>query len=83
MISTKTSKSPEKSRKVQRSPGKFREMDFGNKVRIKNTFKNTPEYELDTFCDIISHLIAKYRPDFLGISKIVGPDRTSPDFDAY
>ncbi len=54
IISTKTSKSPGKSRGGLRS---------GNKVS-QNTFKNTPEYDLDTFCDIISHLKSKYRPDF-------------------
>ena len=48
----------------------------GNKVS-QNTFKNTPEDDMDTFCDIISHLTSKYRPDFLGTSKI------GPDFDAY
>jgi len=31
-----------------------------------NTFKNTPEDVVDTFCDIISQtLTSKYRPDFL------------------
>ncbi len=36
---------------------------FGNNVS-QNTFKNTPEDDLDTFCYIISHLTSKYRPDF-------------------
>jgi len=55
IIYTKTSKSPRKSVGGLRS---------GNKVS-QNTFKNTPEDDLDTFCDIISHLTSKYRPDFL------------------
>ena len=62
IISTKTSK----------SPGLW----SGNKVS-QNTFKNTPEDDLDTFFHIISDLTSKYRPDFLGTSKI------GPDFDAY
>ena len=33
----------------------------------QNTFKNTPEDNLDTFCNIISHITSKYRPDFLGL----------------
>jgi len=52
----------------------------GNKVS-QNTFKNTPEDDLDKFCDIISHLTSKYRPDFLGLRKLLG--RTSPDFDEH
>jgi len=35
----------------------------------QSTFKNTPEVDLDTFCDIISHLASKYRPDFLETTK--------------
>ncbi len=46
---------------------------FQNKVS-QNTFKNTAEDYLDTFCDIISLITSKYRPDFLGTGKIVGPD---------
>ena len=45
IISTKTSKSPEKSRGGLRS---------GNKVS-QNTFKNTLEDDLDTLGDIMSH----------------------------
>ena len=74
MISIKTSKSPGKSREVR---GGLR---FGNKV-IQNTFKNTSENNLDTFCEIISHLTSKYRPDFMGLRKLL--DRTSPDFDEH
>ena len=40
----------------------------------QNTFKNTPEDDLDTFCDIISHLTSKYRPDFFYTFEISGPD---------
>ncbi len=58
IISTKTSKSPRKSRRAR---GGLRS---GNKVS-QNTFKNTPEDDLDTFSDMISHLTSKYRPDFL------------------
>jgi len=43
--------------------------------------KNTPEDDLDTFCDIISHFTSKYQPDFLGLRKLL--DRTSPDFDEH
>ena len=43
----------------------------GNK-ESQYTFKNTPEDDLDTFCDIISHLTSKYRPDFL---ELAGPIR--------
>ena len=57
IIPTANSKSPVKSGGLQK---------FGNKVS-QNTFKNTPEDDLDTFCDIISHLTSKYRPDFLGL----------------
>jgi len=68
IITTKTSKSPGKSKEVQgnpESPGKFGGgFRSGNKVS-QNTFKNTPEDDLDTFCDIISHLTSKYRPGFL------------------
>jgi len=42
-----------------------------------NTFKNTPEDDLDAFCDIISHLTSKYRPSFLGLRKLL--DRTDSD----
>jgi len=56
IISTKNSKSPGKSGSGLRS---------GNKVS-QNTLKNSPEYDLDTFCDIISHSTSKYRPDFFG-----------------
>jgi len=69
IISTKTSKSPGKSSGVQRSPGKSGGgLRSGNKVS-QNTFKNTPEDDLDTFCDIISHLTSKYHPDLLGLRK--------------
>jgi len=58
IISTKTSRGiPGKSRGGLRS---------GNKVSLI-TFKNTPEDDLDMFCDIISYLTSKYRPDFLGL----------------
>jgi hypothetical protein len=67
IISTKTSKSPGKSREVQGSPGW---------TSVQNIFKNTPEHDLDTFCDIISHLTSKYRPDFFGLRKF-------PDFDEH
>jgi len=43
-------------------------------VLSQNTFKNTSEDDLDTFCDIISYFTSKYRPDFLRTSKIAGPD---------
>ncbi len=36
----------------------------GNKVS-QDTFKNTPENDLDTFCDTISHFNSKYCLDFL------------------
>ena len=55
------------------------------KVQVsQNTFKNTPEDDLDTFCDIISHLTLKYCPDLLGLRKLLdrGP-RTDPDFDEH
>jgi len=48
----------------------------GNKVS-QNTFKNTPEDDLDTYCEIISHLTSKYCPDFLGLRKLL--DRSGPD----
>ena len=64
IINTKTSKSPGKSGKVR---GGLRS---GNKVSQK-TFKNTPEDDLDTCCDIISHLTSKYRPDFLELRKLL------------
>ncbi len=50
-----------KSSEVRGSPRKS-----GNKVS-KNTFKNTSEDDLDTFCDIMSHLTSKYRPELLGL----------------
>ncbi len=71
IISTKNSKSPGKSGGGLRS---------GNKVS-QNTFKNTPEDDLDMFCDMISHLASKYRPDFLGLRKLL--DRSGPDFDEH
>jgi len=46
-----------------------------NKVG-QNTFKNKPEDDLDTFCGIISHIMSKYRPEFLGAWKIAGTDRS-------
>ena len=64
LISTKTSKSPEKSREVR---GGLR---TGNKAS-QNTLKNTHEDDLDKFCHIISHLTSKYRPDFLGLRKLL------------
>jgi len=64
IISTKTSKSPGKPKEGLRS---------GNKVS-QNTFKNTPEDDLDTFCDIISHV--KISPGLFGTSKIAGPIRS-------
>ena len=42
----------------------------GNKVN-QNTFKKTPEDDMDTFCDIISHLTSKYHPNFLGLRKLL------------
>ncbi len=42
-------------------------------LQTKNTFKNTSEDQLNTFCDIISRITSKY-PDFLGPQKL--PDRT-------
>jgi len=60
IISTKTSKSPGKSSEVQEVRGGLRS---GNKVS-QNTFKSTPEDDLDTIFNIISHLTSKYRPDF-------------------
>ena len=60
------SKSPQTSRVVRGGPRKVGQ----------NTFKNKPEDDLDTFCDIISHMSSKYRLDFLGTSKIAGPNRT-------
>ena len=42
---------------------------------IQNTIKNTPEYDLDTFCIIISQLTSKYRPDLFETSKIADPDK--------
>ena len=56
------------------------------KVQVsQNTFKNTPEDDLDTFCDIISHLTLKYCPDFLGLRKLLDRScpRTDPDFDEH
>ncbi len=62
--------------KVQGSQGKSGdELRSGNKVS-QNTFKNTPEDDLDTFYDTISHLTSKYRPYFFGSSKIAGLDRS-------
>jgi len=69
IIYIKASKSPEKFAGGLRS---------GNKVS-ENTFKNTSDDDLNTFCDIISHLTSKYRPDFLGLGKLL--DRTIPAFD--
>ncbi len=43
-----------------------------NKVG-QNTFKNTPEDDMDTFCNIIIHITSKYRSDFRGLQKL-------PDF---
>jgi hypothetical protein len=70
IISTKASKSPEKSRLVR-----------GWTSVSQNTFNSTPEDDLDTFCDIISHLTSKYRPDFLVLRKLL--DRTSPEFELH
>jgi len=55
IITTKTSKSPGKPKEVR---GGLRS---GNKVS-QNTFKNTPEDDLDTKCDIISHLTQTFHP---------------------
>jgi len=65
IISTKTSKSPWKS-----GGGPWP----GNKVS-QNTVKNTPEDDLDTFCDMINPLTSKHRPGFLGL-KIARRDRS-------
>jgi hypothetical protein len=63
------------------SPGKFGVgLRSGNK-ESHNTFKNTPEDDLDTFCDIISHLTSKYRLDFLGPGKL--QDRTGQDQNGF
>jgi hypothetical protein len=50
-----------------------------NKV-VQNAFKNTHEDNLNTFCDIISYITSKYRPDFSGTQKNRG---TGPDFDEH
>ncbi len=42
----------------------------------QNTFKNTPEDNLDTFCDIISHITTFWGPRKL-------PDLTITDFDKH
>jgi len=53
IIPTKTSKSPGNSGEIRGG------LWSGNKVS-QDTFKNTPENDLDTFCDIISHFDSKY-----------------------
>ena len=63
--------------KTSKSSRKFSEVRGGRRSLNKvdqNTFQNTPEEDLDTFCNIISHIMSKYRPDFLGLQKL--PDRT-------
>jgi len=61
--------STKKSGEVQGSPGNSCEVRVGlrsgNKVS-QNTFKNTPEDDLDTFCDIISHFNVKISPGLFG-----------------
>jgi hypothetical protein len=48
------------SKKASKSPRNFAgELRSENKIS-QNTFKNTPEDDLDAFCDIISHLTSKY-----------------------
>ena len=45
--------------KTSKSPGKSREVQGWTSIRKQgklNTFKNTPEDDPDTFCDLISHL---------------------------
>jgi len=68
------------------SPGKSGgELRSENKVS-QNTLKNTPEDDLDTFCDIISHLTSKYRPDFLGLrnsGSVQQFSKSGPDFDEH
>jgi len=77
IISTKTSKILDSLGKSGKSGGG---LQSGNKVS-QNTFKNTHEDDLDTFCDITSHSTSKYRPDFLGLRKLL--DRSGPDFDEH
>ena len=68
--------------KVRGSPGKTGGvLRSGNKVS-QNTFKNTPEDDLDTLCDIISHLTQNIARTFWDFENCwTDPVRTSPDFD--
>ena len=61
----KTSKSSRKFSEVRGGPRSLNKID-------QNAFQNTPEE--DPFCNIISHIMSNYRPDFLGLQKL--PDRT-------
>jgi len=64
------------STKKNKSPGKFGgRLRSRNKVVLK-TFENTSEDDQDMFCDIISHLTSKYRPDFFETLEIAGLVRT-------
>ncbi len=71
IISTKNSKgSSGKSEEVRRSPVKSgSKLRSGNKVS-QNTFKKTSEMTW-MFCDTISYSTSKYRPDFLGLRKLL------------
>ncbi len=62
------------STKTSNSPGKFGCGLWSRKKVSQNTFKNTPEDDLDTFCDIISHLTIKI--SLFGTWKIAGPIRS-------
>jgi hypothetical protein len=41
---------------------------------MKSKFSKWITYNLNTFCDIISHLTSKYRPDSFRTFEISGPD---------
>ena len=57
------------STKTSKSPGKKTHVS-------QNTFENTPEDDLDTFCDIISDLTSKYIARTFWASRIAGPERS-------
>ena len=42
----------------------------------QNTFENTPEDNLGTFCNITSRNIVKTSSELFGTSKITGPNRS-------
>ena len=69
-------KSKKKNKDIRSGPGWSSVLKQGK----SKYFKNTPEDDLDTFCEVMSHLTSKYHLEFFVTSL---SDRTSPDLDEH